>query len=1092
MDKPGAAVREEVRLEVAAREPFASRAGRKLAAALDHFAPSGVDPAGLVCLDVGASTGGFTDCLLQRGAVRVYAVDVGYGQLDQRLRSDPRVVVMDRINARLLAAAALPERCGLITVDVSFISLLKVVPALLPHLAAEAWLLPMIKPQFEAGRGAVGKGGILRDEAVRQRVIEECAAGIAALGVTRLGLFDSPVAGTGGNREAFALFRRYGRMSRRRNHNGHFQSVGIVAKAGSRDAQDTAQELAEWLRRRGLAATLDETSLRARGRGEETPTMPAGAYDLVVVLGGDGTLLAAARTLQAGIPILGVNLGNLGFLTEINRGELYPALVEVLEGRFSTEERSLFDVELRRQSGTPSRFRVLNDAVITKSALARIIELTLQVDGHLIARFRSRRPHHLDPHRLHGLQPLGRRPDCQSAAAGGRADADLPARTLHAAHRGARRRAHRGHPGDAARGGLPHPRRPGRHLAQLRRHRQPHPQRLDRAAGQGQRPAVLREPAGEAALGRPGGGDGGSRRRRKRRQPVVSEPSEPSEPNGPAEPAPPPVARRPQPSRQGPALGGAPLRLGRSAGGRPPGLGPAPHPEPLRPSAGAGPAGDPRQDLLRAAGSSRSAVSTTPSFRRRWSWRDILLPGPHPGDTPVLRAPYARVELAIHDLNGRVFDLEQIEVVRPEVYIQTNADDTSNLPQFVLPKGGGGKKQLDIRIGHILVQDGIFRLNERHSPLTLDAKAIWARLTGRADRKGEGGNRLDYLATAQEIGLRLPFAKPYKCTASVRGSLDQGKVAVASVRIAGPNLSLLADGVIDYPRRIEIHYTGQGAAQIVNRLGYMTDPDRRARRRARPASIGPMTSGPTRAPPARPHIATFGRTFQDAAATYLGGIKGIDVKIDRARYAGGAVTGQVGVEYSKETREGIPVALNLDVSGLEIQQLIADQFPGQDIPIVGGLVGRAQGKVKYDFGHLAVLTGSGRADLHVQGESTGGLPLEGDLPVVLDHGVISATDLHLVSPGQDITSSGFTYDLTHESGKLDFQLVSQDVSPPQPAPRRPSEARRAAGSLAAHRRAGTAAGTYTFDHADYTLRLSLDLHDAVAPITRADSGPRLP
>ncbi|HSS49850.1 MAG TPA: NAD(+)/NADH kinase, partial [Thermoanaerobaculia bacterium] len=178
-------------------------------------------------------------------------------------------------------------------------------------------------------------------------------------------------------------------MSRRRNHHSQFQSIGIVAKAGSRDAQDTAHELAEWLRRRGLAAALDETSLRARGKVQEAASVPAEAYDLVVVLGGDGTLLAAARALKPGTPILGVNLGNLGFLTEINRGELYPVLVEVLEGNFSTEERSLFDVELRRQSGPPSRFRVLNDAVITKSALARIIELTLQVDGHLIARFRS-------------------------------------------------------------------------------------------------------------------------------------------------------------------------------------------------------------------------------------------------------------------------------------------------------------------------------------------------------------------------------------------------------------------------------------------------------------------------------------------------------------------------------------------------------------------------------------------------------------------------------------------------------------------------------------------------------------------------------
>lgn len=205
VDKPGTAVRDEARLAVLApKEPYVSRAGRKLAHALDHF---GLDPAGRVCLDVGASTGGFTDCLLQRGAARVYALDVGYGQLDQRLRNDPRVVVMERINARNLAADALPEPCGLITLDVSFISLLKVVPALLPHLAPEGFLLPMIKPQFEAGRGAVGKGGIVRDEEVRRRVVDDCAAGLASLGLQPLGVFDSPVAGTGGNREAFALFR---------------------------------------------------------------------------------------------------------------------------------------------------------------------------------------------------------------------------------------------------------------------------------------------------------------------------------------------------------------------------------------------------------------------------------------------------------------------------------------------------------------------------------------------------------------------------------------------------------------------------------------------------------------------------------------------------------------------------------------------------------------------------------------------------------------------------------------------------------------------------------------------------------------------
>jgi NAD+ kinase len=156
------------------------------------------------------------------------------------------------------------------------------------------------------------------------------------------------------------------------------QRVGVVAKLGSRDAAHTAYELGEWLRRRGVESVE-----------RQPPFDPAEAYDLVVVLGGDGTLLSVARTLAPGVPILGVNLGNLGFLTEINRGELYPAMVQVLEGRYQTEERSLFDVELRRHGGAPSAFRVLNDAVITKSALARIIELKLEVDGHLIARFRS-------------------------------------------------------------------------------------------------------------------------------------------------------------------------------------------------------------------------------------------------------------------------------------------------------------------------------------------------------------------------------------------------------------------------------------------------------------------------------------------------------------------------------------------------------------------------------------------------------------------------------------------------------------------------------------------------------------------------------
>ncbi len=157
------------------------------------------------------------------------------------------------------------------------------------------------------------------------------------------------------------------------------RSVGIVAKEGSREAVQLADELAEWLRRRGIEP------LAARPFDPEKPG------DLVVVLGGDGTLLSVARSLSVEVPVLGVNLGTLGFLTEIQRVELYPALVDVLDGEWTFEPRALFEIEVfRRGVALPShRFRALNDAVITKSALARIIELTLRVDGLMVANFRS-------------------------------------------------------------------------------------------------------------------------------------------------------------------------------------------------------------------------------------------------------------------------------------------------------------------------------------------------------------------------------------------------------------------------------------------------------------------------------------------------------------------------------------------------------------------------------------------------------------------------------------------------------------------------------------------------------------------------------
>ncbi len=168
-----------------------------------------------------------------------------------------------------------------------------------------------------------------------------------------------------------------------------FRRVAVVAKRVSRDAAHTGLELAEWLSRRGLEPRLDEGLSRAAKGAGGAPWLPGEAVDLAIVLGGDGTLLSLARSLPEAVPILGVNLGRLGFLTELSRDELYPSLVKVLAGRYQLESRSMLDVELRRNGAESARYRVLNDAVIAKSAMARIVQLALRVDGFLVGHYRS-------------------------------------------------------------------------------------------------------------------------------------------------------------------------------------------------------------------------------------------------------------------------------------------------------------------------------------------------------------------------------------------------------------------------------------------------------------------------------------------------------------------------------------------------------------------------------------------------------------------------------------------------------------------------------------------------------------------------------
>lgn len=206
VDKPGQAVASDaaVRLLVSGQR-FASRAGDKLAAALEHFTIAVRDR---VALDIGSSTGGFTDCLLQHGARHIYAFDSGTNQMIWRLRTDPRVTLRENTNARYLQAGDIAEPADLLTVDVSFISATLLLPALVTLLRAAAEVVILVKPQFEAGREQVGKGGIVSDEAVQQTAVVKVQAAAVALGLEAAGVMPSPIRGAGGNQEFLAYFRR--------------------------------------------------------------------------------------------------------------------------------------------------------------------------------------------------------------------------------------------------------------------------------------------------------------------------------------------------------------------------------------------------------------------------------------------------------------------------------------------------------------------------------------------------------------------------------------------------------------------------------------------------------------------------------------------------------------------------------------------------------------------------------------------------------------------------------------------------------------------------------------------------------------------
>ena len=205
VDKAGYLVSKNDNIALKGKDiPFVSRGGLKLESALQSLE---LNLKGLICMDVGASTGGFTDCLLQKGAARVYAVDVGYGQLAWKLRKDSRVVVIERTNVRKMSVEAIPEAVDIVTIDVSFISLKIVIPAVTRFMKKDAHILALIKPQFEVGKGQVGKGGVVKDPQLHSEVIENLTVFFRSKGLVRKSVLTSSILGPKGNREFFLLLR---------------------------------------------------------------------------------------------------------------------------------------------------------------------------------------------------------------------------------------------------------------------------------------------------------------------------------------------------------------------------------------------------------------------------------------------------------------------------------------------------------------------------------------------------------------------------------------------------------------------------------------------------------------------------------------------------------------------------------------------------------------------------------------------------------------------------------------------------------------------------------------------------------------------
>ncbi len=378
--------------------PYVSRGGIKLAAALDHF---GIDPSGATWLDAGASTGGFTDCLLQRGAACVHAVDVGRGQLAWALQRDPRVVVHDRTNVRNLEPADLGATVDGCVADLSFISLRSVAPALVRCTRPNADLVLLVKPQFEAGRARVGKGGVIRDRAVHAAVLEEVARRPRAARARdggRDGVADPrrrrqprvpvphPPGGSCGRPRRTRGARRGERHALRRSERREcslMRAIALVVNPDRRAAVELARRAAKWCADHGVAVQVaaSEQAPVPPGAAQVDAAALATGVELIVSIGGDGTMLHTVDLVYpTAVPIVGINAGQLGYLNAFEGSELETALDGIGRGDFEVQERSMVECAVESPH-TEACWFGLNEVVLERADSGRLVRLEVAING---------------------------------------------------------------------------------------------------------------------------------------------------------------------------------------------------------------------------------------------------------------------------------------------------------------------------------------------------------------------------------------------------------------------------------------------------------------------------------------------------------------------------------------------------------------------------------------------------------------------------------------------------------------------------------------------------------------------------------------